>query len=114
MHDSRELALVQLNPDGTPMQMEGGMDGQGNLAPTLVPGMHMSAMMSADGTPLPAGDGGTPGDQGIMGGTPKTGKSSARRSHTRWTEGETMRLIDGARSRAPLLHLPHRLPMPAT
>ena len=83
-------------------QAEGGMDGSGNLAPTLTPGMHMTpgihmtAMMAADGTPLPQGEGGlTPGDQSIVVGTPKTGKSSARRSHTRWTESETMRLIDG-------------------
>ena len=85
-----------MNPDGTVMQMEGAMDGQGNLAPSLAPGMHMSAMMAADGTPLQPGEAGTPGEQAIVGGTPKTGKSSARRSHTRWTESETMRLVDGA------------------
>lgn len=91
-------------------QLEAGMDGSGNLAPTLTPGlhmtpgMHMTAMMAADGTQLPPGEAGaTPGDQGTAGGTPKTGKSSARRSHTRWTEGETMRLIDGALSIYPLI-----------
>ena len=88
----------QVNPDGAPVQMEGGADGSGNLAPTLQPGMHMG-LLAADGTPLPGGEG-TPGSQG-MGGTPKTGKSSQRRSHTRWTEAETMRLIAGA--------LPHAL-----